>query len=228
MFRVSHSNFQADQNLRFSMLFLGEFTAWITIGDEETPAEEYSVTEIQSENTVMAYIASSEGQRFQIGWCDNAFERPTRGRVTIDGRSMGGKIISESTYNKSVRKKGFRTNKDERRPFVFSKLEVTGEFLFCSDVTSAHVLLEDDEILSLSSTNPGEIILVIVRVRMRGTRKYDKSHAPPPAQIFNEKDVKGRDAHTTTYFLSKYIPSTPHSFLQVRSTYSRNESDSLP
>ncbi|KAE9398913.1 hypothetical protein BT96DRAFT_920516 [Gymnopus androsaceus JB14] len=186
------------------MLFYGDFRAWITIGDDETPAVEYGVTENQSENTMIAYIASEEGQRFQVGWCDNRFTSPTRGRVSIDGRGMGGKIISESTYNKSVVKKGFRTNKDERRPFVFSKLQVT-----------------DEEVAFSSSSKPGEIILVIIRVRMKGTTNYDRSHNPPPTRIFNEKDVKGLDAHSTACFSILFLHRPmPHLFLQVRRSYS--------
>ncbi|KAJ3809732.1 hypothetical protein EV368DRAFT_38545 [Lentinula lateritia] len=111
------------------MLFYGNISAWITI-DGNGHLEEHGVDVDDGEKTVTCYIASEEGKGFQVHWCDRSFECPTRGRIYIDGRAMGGKIISGRTFNRSVVKKGFRTSGNTRMPFLFSKLKLTGE-LWC-------------------------------------------------------------------------------------------------
>ncbi|KAJ3888118.1 hypothetical protein GG344DRAFT_54325 [Lentinula edodes] len=163
------------------MLFYGNIGAWITI-DGNGHLEEHGVDFDDREKTVTCYIASEEGKSFQVHWCDRSFECPTRGRIYIDGRAMGGKIISGRTVNRSVIKKGFRTAGNTRMPFVFSKLKLT-------DIEDA---------VSLSTESPGEIDLIIIRVRLRSRKLYDKSHTAPETLEFNEKDVKG-SAHNTTF-----------------------------
>ncbi|KAJ3909097.1 hypothetical protein F5879DRAFT_171379 [Lentinula edodes] len=183
------------------MLFYGNIGAWITI-DGNGHLEEHGVDFDDREKTVTCYIASEEGKSFQVHWCDRSFECPTRGRIYIDGRAMGGKIISGRTVNRSVIKKGFRTAGNTRMPFVFSKLKLTGE-LWCPSYVNCRDLLssapEDiEDAVSLSTESPGEIDLIIIRVRLRSRKLYDKSHTAPETLEFNEKDVKG-SAHNTTF-----------------------------
>ncbi|KAJ4477517.1 hypothetical protein J3R30DRAFT_3486771 [Lentinula aciculospora] len=163
------------------MLFLGNFGAWISI-DGVKHLEEYGVDINHEEKTVTCYIASEEGESFQVHWYDKSFESPTKGRVYIDGRAMGGKIISETTINRSVVKKGFRTDVNRRMPFVFSKLKLT----------------DNEDLVGTSRESLGEIDLVIIRVRLRSKRAYNKSHSAPETLEFNEKEVKGV-AHNTTF-----------------------------
>ncbi|KIK61994.1 hypothetical protein GYMLUDRAFT_42423 [Collybiopsis luxurians FD-317 M1] len=162
------------------MLFFDDFGAWITVDGEAL--EEFKIESDIAQRRVSCYIASVEGKSFQIHWCDREFKSATRGRVSIDGRSMGGKII-HSSETSSVTKKGFRTGSDKRVPFIFSKLNLTDE---------------DEGISYLSPEKPGEINIVIIRVRTKGVKDYQRDHTPPLTRIYNEKKLKG-SAHNTTF-----------------------------
>ncbi|KAJ3977041.1 hypothetical protein EV361DRAFT_944706 [Lentinula raphanica] len=173
------------------MLFFGNFGAWISV-DGDRHLEEYGVATDTKDRTVICYIASEEGRSFQVHWYDNSFESPTRGRVYIDGRSMGGKIIHEKTINHSAVKKGFRTDAKTRMPFVFSKLKLVDR---------------EDTVGTSSAERPGEINLIIIRVKPQNTRTYEQSNLVPETLEFNEKDVKGA-VHNTT-FGEPIVETTP-------------------
>ncbi|KAF9062866.1 hypothetical protein BDP27DRAFT_1300128 [Rhodocollybia butyracea] len=161
------------------MIFFGNFGAWISFNGEGY-LEEYGTETDYTQNKVTCYVPSEEGKAFQVHWWDKSFETATRGRVSVDGRPVGGKVIS-SKERCSVVKKGFRLSSDQSAPFVFAKLKVT-----------------DEEISSSWTEKPGEINLVIMRVRMRSRKVFDKHKNLPETPTFNEKMHKSA-AHNTTY-----------------------------
>ncbi|KAF5375828.1 hypothetical protein D9757_011183 [Collybiopsis confluens] len=162
------------------MLFYGEFGAWVTV-DGKT-LDEFGLDTDIPQRKVSCYIASEEGKSFQVHWYDKEVESATRGRVSIDGRSMGGKII-HSKIDNSVTKRGFRTSAKKRMPFIFSKIQLTDK---------------EDGISYLSTHKPGEINIVIVRVRMTGVKIYAREHTVPETLTYNEEKLKG-STHNTTF-----------------------------
>jgi hypothetical protein len=69
-------------------------------------------------------------QKFSVVWRDLSLERPytTTGTVSVDGIECGGKLILPSTLNPSgsVCKSEYVTSSRTCRPFMFSRIELTG------------------------------------------------------------------------------------------------------
>ena len=137
------------------MLHWKEFSAWVTIDGKEVV--EYDVETSEDEKTVTCWIASELGkvslcqvfvqellrysslstplraschvQKFSICCSNYSFPLDVGGFVKVDGNTCGGTI---SYHHKDLGRTFAKTGVTDGtiiRPFVFSSLELTGEFL---------------------------------------------------------------------------------------------------
>ncbi|KAJ7162090.1 hypothetical protein C8R46DRAFT_1000031 [Mycena filopes] len=105
------------------MLQFHQFSACISIDGRQTP--EYAVEVSENERTVTCWIASELGSRFSVEWRNASYSYPTRGKVIIDGKSCGARVLRARTLPEFTSKSGV-SDAHCVKPFVFSALELTG------------------------------------------------------------------------------------------------------
>ncbi|KAJ7933800.1 hypothetical protein B0H13DRAFT_1592038 [Mycena leptocephala] len=107
------------------MLHCKEFSAWVSIEGKVT--EEYGVEISEDQKSVTCWIPSELGKKFSVQWKNESYYHDTRGRVKMDGNYCGGKVI----YARKIPKSTFLAGVSDGatlKPFIFSSLELTGEF----------------------------------------------------------------------------------------------------
>ncbi|KAF9058942.1 hypothetical protein BDP27DRAFT_1239749 [Rhodocollybia butyracea] len=107
------------------VLFLDEFSAWVTIDGQEL--QEYRPQHKPKKNLLACWIASVAGKNFQIHWRDSKRHTATDGHCRIDGNPCGGKVISCDADKPAFAIKSYmRTGPTTLKPFKFSDVQLTG------------------------------------------------------------------------------------------------------
>ena len=76
-------------------------------------------------------------QKFCVCWNESHRLFPMLGRVYVDGTRYGGKYLKQRSKQASVRMYSADTSPTTERPFVFSRLELTGMHPLCRSTLSA-------------------------------------------------------------------------------------------
>ncbi|KAK0480224.1 hypothetical protein IW261DRAFT_121206 [Armillaria novae-zelandiae] len=153
------------------MLTFREFSAWVSI--DGVGAEEYGVT--VNGTHVTCWIASEANKTFRLHWRDSVVSSPTRGNPSIDGTTYPPRYI-DSLRRSEVFLGGVRDSDDSKRPFMFSKLNLT----------------DDDAYLDVAAPlSLGEIEVTLYRVERRRSR----NHRPPLKNLSQKADFTRRVYH---------------------------------
>ncbi|KAG7451413.1 uncharacterized protein BT62DRAFT_1071981 [Guyanagaster necrorhizus] len=153
------------------MLSFGEFSAWVSIDGVE--AEEYGVT--VDGTRVTCWIASEANKTFSLHWKDSVVSSPTRGNPSIDGTTYPPRYTDTLRRN-HVFLGGVRDSDSSKRPFMFTKLNLT----------------DDDAYLDVvAPPSLGEIEVALYRVERRRSR----NHRPPLNNISQGADLTRRVYH---------------------------------
>lgn len=132
-------------------------------------------------------------ESFSVRWTDTSDSRvyTTSGYVNIDGIDCGGKLILPGNELGSVHKSEFLTSQRTCRPFLFSRLELTGlAVLYLSTFPLIRYPKDDDSFLvSTSAESLGEIRLDIWLVSIGCIVELSGNH-PPEAAKLHERSKK--------------------------------------